>query len=252
MARRNRYNRRRRQGRFAFLYKMLIFVVICAAIAVALALFFKVETITVTGNSRYTQREIIEAGGIEVGENMFFLNKYKAADAITSALPYIETVQISRSLPSTLTITVRECTAPAAVQQAGMLWLISGDGKVVDSKTIGTNTKYAMVKGLTLIEPTVGKNIAVEEEQQSSARLLTELLGLLRDKAMLADVQTIDLSDGATVELRYLDRFDVMLRRDADFDYKLDYLLAVVERLEVNEKGIVDMTQDNKASFIPQ
>lgn len=252
MARRNRYNRRRRQGRFSFLYKILIFVVICAAIAVALALFFKVETITVSGNSRYTQQQIIEAGGINIGDNMFFLNKYKAADAITSSLPYVETVQISRSLPSTLTITVRECTAPAAVQQAGVLWLLSGDGKVVDSKTIGASTKYAMIKGLTLIEPTVGENISVAEEQQSSARLLTELLGLLRDKNMLADVQSIDLSDGATVELRYLDRFDVTLRRDADFDYKLDYLLAVVERLEVNEKGVVDMTQDDKASFIPQ
>lgn len=252
MARRSRYNRRRRQGRFSFLYKILIFVLICAAIAVALALFFKVETVTVTGNSRYTQREIIDAGGIQIGDNMFFLNKYKAADAITSSLPYVETVQISRSLPSTLTITVRECTAPAAVQQAGVLWLLSGDGKVVDSKTIGTNAKYAMIKGLTLIEPTVGENITVEEGQQSSARLLTELLGLLRDKNMLADVQSIDLSDGAAVELRYLDRFDVTLRRDADFDYKLDYLLAVVERLEVNEKGVVDMTQDDKASFIPQ
>ena len=77
------------------------------------------------------------------------------------------------------------------------------------------------------------------------------LLGLLRDKDMLGDVQTIDLSDTASVVMRYLDRFDVTFRWDADFDYKLDYLLAVVERLEVNEKGAIDMTQEGKASFIP-
>ena len=77
------------------------------------------------------------------------------------------------------------------------------------------------------------------------------LLGLLRDKNMLGDVQTIDLSDTASVVMRYLDRFDVTFRWDADFDYKLDYLLAVVERLEVNEKGAIDMTQEGKASFIP-
>ena len=77
------------------------------------------------------------------------------------------------------------------------------------------------------------------------------LLGLLRDKNMLGDVQTIDLSDTASVVMRYLDRFDVTFRWDADFDYKLDYLLAVVERLEVNEKGTIDMTQEGKASFIP-
>ena len=91
----------------------------------------------------------------------------------------------------------------------------------------------------------------VPEEQQPSACLLLTLLGLLRDKDMLGDVQTIDLSDTASVVMRYLDRFDVTFRWDADFDYKLDYLLAVVERLEVNEKGAIDMTQEGKASFIP-
>ena len=59
MARRNRYNRRRRHGRFSFLYKILVFVAICGAIAVALALFFKVDKITVTGNSRYTADQIV-------------------------------------------------------------------------------------------------------------------------------------------------------------------------------------------------
>ena len=225
MARRRSYHRKRRQGRFSFLYKILIFVAICGAIAVALALFFKVDTITVTGNSRYTANQIIEASGIETGDNMFFLNKYHASERITAALPYVETVRISRQLPDTLVVTVTECTAPAAVSQDGKLWLLSGDGKIVDAKT-GDGKQYAVVEGLTL-------------------------LGLLRDKDMLGDVQTIDLSDTASVVMRYLDRFDVTFRWDADFDYKLDYLLAVVERLEVNEKGTIDMTQEGKASFIP-
>ena len=250
MARRNRYNRRRHQGRFSFLYKILVFIAICGAIAVALALFFKVDKVTVTGNSRYSADKIVEAAGIQTGDNMFFLNKYKASEQITTALPYVETVQIRRQLPDTLVVTVTECTAPAAVQQDGKLWLLSGDGKIVDSKT-GDGKQYAMVKGLSLLEPQVGSDIQVPDEEQSSAQLLLTLLGLLRDKGMLADVQSIDLSDSASVILRYLDRFDVTFRWDADFDYKLDYLLAVVERLEINEKGAIDMTQEGKASFIP-
>ena len=254
MARRNRYNRKRRQGRFSFLYKILVFAAICGAIAVALALFFKVETVTVTGNSRYTPQQIAEAGGIQVGDNMFFLNKYKASVQITAALPYVETVRISRQLPSTLVVTVTECTGPGSIfdlyERDGKLWLLSGDGKIVDEKT-GDGKQYALVKGLSLLEPQVGTAIQVPEEEQPAAQLLLTLLGLLRDKSMLSDVQTIDLSDSASVVMRYLDRFDVTFRWDADFDYKLDYLLAVVERLEINEKGAIDMTQEGKASFIP-
>lgn len=184
MARRRSYHRKRRQGRFSFLYKILIFVAICGAIAVALALFFKVDTITVTGNSRYTANQIIEASGIETGDNMFFLNKYHASERITAALPYVETVRISRQLPDTLVVTVTECTAPAAVSQDGKLWLLSGDGKIVDAKT-GDGKQYAVVEGLTLLEPQVGADLQVPEEQQPSARLLLTLLGLLRDKDML-------------------------------------------------------------------
>ena len=252
MARRNRYNRRRRRGGFSFVYKFLTFLVICAAIAVALTLFFKVEDITVTGNERYTRQQIVTASGIEMEDNMFFMNKYEVSDAITSALPYIETVQIRRALPDGLIIAVTECSAPAAITHNGKAWLLSAQCKVVDSKPATAAASYAQVLGLPLTDAAVGSIITVDEEHAASASLLQQLLTLLAEKGMLADVQQIDLSDASLLTMRYLDRFDVTLRRDADLDYKLDYLLAVVERLEVNEKGRIDMTQQDKASFIPE
>ena len=73
----------------------------------------------------------------------------------------------------------------------------------------------------------------------------------LVEKGMLHQVQVIDLSDASHITMRYMSRFDVQFLWDADFDYKLDYLAAVVDRLEDNEKGSIDMTQEGKASFIP-
>lgn len=252
MARRNRYNRKRRRGGFSFVYKFLTFLVICAAIAVALTLFFKVENITVTGNERYSQQQIVTASGIQMEDNMFFMNKYEVSDAITSALPYIETVQIRRALPDGLIIAVTECSAPAAITYNGKAWLLSAQCKVVDSKAAAAAKDYAQVLGLPLTNAEVGSVITVAEEHADSAALLQQLLTLLAEKEMLSQVQQIDLSDETLLTLRYLDRFDVTLRRNADLDYKLEYLLAVVERLEVNEKGRIDMTQQDKASFIPE
>ena len=134
MARRRRYNRKRRRGSFAFLYKLLAFVLICGAIGLALAMFFKIEDIEISGNSRYSKEQIVAAAEVKPGDNLFLLNKYDAAARIT---------------------------------------------------------------------------------------------------------------------MRYMDRFDVQFLWDADFDYKLDYLAAVVDKLEANEKGTIDMTQEGKASFIP-
>ena len=106
MAGRNRRRRRKRKGSFSFLYKLLMLFVICGAIVAALAVFFKVDTIEVTGNSRYTDSEIAESGGIHVGDNLFLINKFGAAEEITRKLPFISSVRISRLLTDTLCIQV--------------------------------------------------------------------------------------------------------------------------------------------------
>ena len=98
MARRRR-NRRYRRSRLTVPFRILSFFLICGAILAALLLFFKVQTVTVAGNSRYTQEEILAVTDIQEGENLFLINKYAVASAITGQLPYVEAVQIRRSLP---------------------------------------------------------------------------------------------------------------------------------------------------------
>ncbi len=253
MARRPRHARKRRTNRGVALYKLVSFVAICAAIGVALSLFFKIEAITVTGNARYTPTQVTEASGIATGDNMFLLNKYDAGEKICAALPYVESVQIRRQLPTTMTIHITECTAPVALQQDGASYLLGASGKIVDQVSASKIAGLPRITGIKLDAPTVGQVLQVAEEQggDSARQLVLDLLRCLSDKAMLQNTQRIDLSDSKNVRLRYMDRFDVTFPREADVDYKLDYLRAVVARLEVNEKGAIDMTEEGKASFTP-
>ena len=111
MARNRSTNRRRRRGRFSFLMKLLCILLIAGAVVAALTVFFKVQSITVSGNARYTSEEVVAASGIEIEDNLFLLNKYSAAQAIFEKLPYVEEATINRALPDTIVITVRECAA---------------------------------------------------------------------------------------------------------------------------------------------
>ena len=86
MARRRHSNRRRRRGNFGFLYKLLSVLVICAAVVMALTLFFRVDTIEVTGTERYTEKDVIEASGIQLGDNLFLLNAASRSNCPTSTL----------------------------------------------------------------------------------------------------------------------------------------------------------------------
>ena len=248
---RKRYTRRRSKGRFAFLYKLLAFVVTCTAIALALTLFFRIRTINVSGNSRYDREVIIQAAQVKEGDNLFLLNKYDAAARIRKTLPYVETVQFRRVLPNKLVVQVTECQDPVAIKQDGTVYLLCDKGTIVDTVSAAKWSQYIQIEGLTLLDPQVGAEARAAATQQSVLERLLTILTLLDDKGMLHQVQVIDLSDAARITIRYTDRFDVQFLWDADFDYKLDYLAAVVDKLEDNEKGTIDMTQEGKASFIP-
>lgn len=253
MSRRNRhYKKRRRTGSLSFLYKLLCFVAICGAIAVAMALFFKADSIRVEGNSTYSAEQVIDASGIHAGDNLYLLNKYDAADRIIHALPYVEQVQIKRQLPDTLVITVSECTAPAAISQDGKLWLISGNGKVVGNAGVNQADRYTLITGVSIVSPEVGYSVESAGDSQNECAAMLRLLGLMEERDMLQDVGSIHLESHDAITMSYLERFEVILPWDADWEYKLDYLLAVVDRLEANETGTIDMMQDGTASFIPK
>lgn len=155
MARRRKSNRRRR-GSFGFLYKLLSVLVICGAIVAALTLFFRVDTVVITGQQRYTEEEIREASGIAEGANLVLFNKYTAAITLSVPCPYIEEISINRKLPDTLLIQVRECSIPLAVVQDGSAWLVSASGKIVDQQEAAAAAEYAQIDGCELLGAVCG------------------------------------------------------------------------------------------------
>ena len=164
MARRRHTRRRRHHRSAAVLYKLLSVVVISGAIVAALTLFFKVETITVSGTTEYSSEEIITASGVKQGDNLFLLNKYEIYESILEKLPYVSSVSISRKLPDTLLIEVTDSNQGGVIEDHGTYWVLSAEGKLLGKRAEAG--RGALITGLTLAEPEVGKKAAVEEGQE--------------------------------------------------------------------------------------
>ena len=113
-----RHNRKRKRGRrrFGLLFKLLCGAALVAAATLGATVFFQVETIAVVGNSRYTAQEVIDASGVQIGDNLFQMNKNQISQQILQRLPYVGEVSPQRGLPSTLTIQVTEISAAAQVE----------------------------------------------------------------------------------------------------------------------------------------
>lgn len=250
MAGRKRRRRRRRRGDLSFLYKLVTFFVICGAIVAALAVFFKVDTIEVTGNSRYSAQEVLDSAGLSVGDNMFLLNKYDAAAKITKELPYVSAVRISRRLPDTLVLEVEEIQQPAALETADGVWLVSAGGKVLE-QTDAVPEGTVRLAGLTPVSPETGQTLTVEAGQEKALEMALAILRHLRDKSVLEKCQSVDVSDPSVIAMEYDGRFRVLIPWEGDTSYKLDCMLTVIDtKLEDNERGTLDLTRE-AVHFIP-
>lgn len=240
---------RYRRGRFQALTRLLCLALMLGAVAAALTIFFKAETVTVEGNLRYTQDEILAASGIETGDNLFLLNKVAAAQRIYRALPYVESVSIRRGLPSSLFITVTECRAAAAVGDgAGGYWFISTKGKLLEQSGVRPEG-LTLVQGAAAQEGVSGGALRFEDEALCTA-LLT-LLDAAQQQGVLAGLGRVDLSDATRLRFSYLNRFTVELPWDSDYSRRLRYLLRTVEELEDNQTGVINLMVDGKSSYIP-
>jgi len=90
--------------------------------------YFKAKTVSVSGNSRISAKQIKSVSGIYEGKNILSVNMLLARKKLL-AIPWIKQVDIRRDFPSGMTIHVDE-NHPKAIVDFGRFFLINTDGNV--------------------------------------------------------------------------------------------------------------------------
>ena len=255
-ARRNRKRRRRNRGRFGGLYKLLSILLIFAAILVGCIIFFRVNTMVVAGNSRYTQEEIIAAAGVKQGDNLFTLNKYQIANRILTQLPYVNEVAISRKLPDTLIFEVTESTGTAWLESGGSYWLLDDNCKLLEVGDAALVQGKPQVLGLTAVNPTVGNTLTVSPEQQDKLERLQAFFAAIRGRVMTGSLKGfIDLTSGNEIRFGYGENLTVVFPLNGDFapeTHELELALKTMDQRGLPRTGTLDQNyEDRKIHLLP-
>ena len=252
MARQRRHARpRRRRGRFSGLYKVLSVMLVAAAVVLACVVFFRVNSVEVMGNVRYTAEEIIEASGIKTGDNLVGLSRSRVSAAICTKLPYVENVNIKKVLPDGVVLRVSERVAAASVESAEGRWLISAQGKLLEKDTGAA--KSVAISGLTAVGPYPGGMIQVAEEDENTLNYVTQLLAQLESHGWLAQCTALDCSAVTSMTLDY-GIYQVKLPRGGDYDYCLRLTESALTSGTIPEGvgGSLDLTVvEGKVYFRP-
>lgn len=250
MARQRRHSRpKRRRGRFSGLYKALSILIVAAAVVLACVVFFRVNSVEVVGNMRYTAEEIIKASGIKEGDNLVGLSRSRVSAAICTQLPYVENVSIRKALPDGVVLKVTERVAAASVESAEGRWLISTQGKLLelDNGTVQT----VAITGLTAVGPYPGGMIQVAEEAENTLRYVKGLLAELESMGWLGQCTAIDCSAATSMTLDY-GIYRLKLPRSGDYSYYLRLTESALNsgRIPEGVGGVMDLTvEEGKVYF---
>ena len=243
-------SKKRIRGRGGW-YPVITFVIIVFAVIFAMSVFFKVAKITVTGNSAYTEQQIIDASGIGTGDNLFFINRIAAGSRITAKLPYIETATITRGLPNRVTITVTESQALAYIPLGNDQWTIDRTCKILGKAEGTAAAKLIRVDGITLYHPTVGDLASTEAQDAAKITYLADILDQIQTRSMQEYITGIDMSTISNPSFDYLGRFTVKLGSDENVEYKFGLLASAVSQLQGGDNGTIDLSIDKQAHFSP-
>ena len=240
--------------RTGFWFRFLTMAAVVFAVVCCLTLFFQVEEIAVIGNHLYTEEQIIDACGISMGDNLVSVRKANAASLVMSALPFVETVHIERFLPDRVEITVTEADVTFAFRaQNETYYLMNTQGKILEAIQTANAVDYPNVEGLTVTEPTIGTTLYVADEEAENKAAAFSLMQLLSDYGIAGAVRQIDVAKPYDLRLHYGNRFEVMLGGTNNLEYKVSYLVSVLEKLGEDESGIIDLTfeEEKMARFQP-
>ena len=216
VARQRRHARyRRRRGRFSGLYKALSVLLVAAAVVLACVVFFRVNDLEVSGNVRYTAEEIIEASGVETGDNLIVLSRSRVSAAICTKLPYVENVSIKKVLPDKIVLRVSERVAAASVESSEGRWLISAQGKLLEQDSGAIRS--VRIVGLTAIVPYAGGMLQVAKEEETTRGYVTQLLAQLESHGWLEQCTSLDCTASAFMTLNY-GIYQVKLPRGGDYN----------------------------------
>lgn len=244
-----------------FRVKFLTMLAVVAAVILGFTIFFKVQHVRVVGNQYYTEAEVAAASGIEMGDNLLTMGKETIAARIMAELPYISEIQVKRSLPNTVILTVSEFEVTYGIaDSAGGWWLMNREGRVVDETTEAEAKGHILITGFTIDPPKVGDFIALTQtegtdtsELAAKKNAVTALLALLETESFVKQIVSVDVSASYDVCLWYGTQYQIKLGTTEDLEYKLAYLEGVLQELESYQSGVIDLTftEEKAARFQP-
>ncbi len=194
---------------------------------------FRLSTLSIQGNRMVKKTEILDLGGIEQGINLLSFDTKQAEKAV-SEHEWIESVEIVRAWPSSLTIKVHEYRPLAMINiesNTGRgLYYVDRKGRVFAKVDAGQELDYPVITGVDSMEKVTGTVIA-ETGLAARAFELVRLASRGNPIVPLQAISEVNVSPGKGIIVYLVDRPFPIYMGSEGMRTKYNHLVRLLEKL---------------------
>lgn len=247
--------RRKRRRLSVFAYFLVIFTVFAMSGILAAVYFLKIDKISVSGKTLYSQQQIISASGLKLRESVIFIDRGRASREICKRLPFIESASIHYDLSNGFTIETKADAAVYEIKYKDGYAALDKDYKVliisVDPNKSGS---LPIIDGIGLNVPVAGLTLSEKDKRQ--VMQAGEILSGFKSN-QINKITCINVSNDYEIKANFDGRIDILIGTTSDLSNKLKFAASLLKNkddISDSDKGLLDVSQSaqsNKVSFIP-
>lgn len=271
--------RKRRKRLSAYIVYYVIFGILAVVILAVLSttVLFNLSKYRITGDTVYTEQQIIDATGVNVGDNLILMDAGAVKDRLIAALPYVDKVEVSRNIfTCALEIKLNPATAVANVKKNDLYYLVSENGRIMDAElktpdkncviVLGFEPEYAKSGDFLSVTDEGSRNMLTkllravktydeiddenEYEAQQKYDCVFALIELCNELGISEHIKTIDVSSIYGIKLSYDNKLTLELGDMTDAKLKLTVAKNLIEKGEFDgEKGILVLSQLSENTY---
>lgn len=225
--------KRKRAIKLVKTFFLIIFLTVGLIVVLKSSLFNITEiNVKIENNKILTESQIKNLSTINIGQNMYSINKKKIIDNIKGE-PYVESVKISRKLPNALNIEVQERSVKFRLDYNGQYIYVDTQGYILEKSSEPNDN--ILISGYSTIDLEDGNRLNTEDLEKLSA--VIQILQESENNGIKNDITQIDIEDKDDYKI-YFKGLGKMahLGDTTSINDKMTYIKKIIE-VESNYEG---------------
>ena len=234
---------------WVFLFVLLLLV---AAVVCAYWFLFRVKIVESVPSAHYAAEDIVEAAAIPDGAHLYSFSSRDVEERIKRQCPYVKSIEVTRTMPDTISIRVIEDSAVFYATFFSETWALSADLRLLERISDADAAEREL---LCLRLPEIAAAVAgkpIEFRKGENVGYVYDVLEAVIGSGLFSRLNRVDLGDKSALVMIADGLYRLEFGSVADCAVKLQIAEAVLrdELFENGTRARLDLSKTSETSVI--